>query len=134
MDRQIVELAARDGRYSVEAFRFLYESLEVATRMSGKEDLEGGERHVTGQQVLAAMREHAQRSFGPLAAQVWRSWGIHASIDWGHVVFLLVEAQLLKRQDTDSIEDFRDDFDFDKVFVREYRPALPAVNEGPEPA
>lgn len=92
----------------------------MAVRGAGKEDLEGGERHVTGQQVLIGMREHARALFGPLAAQVWRSWGVHSTLDWGKLVFLLVENGHLSRQESDSVEDFREGFDFDQVFVRDY--------------
>jgi uncharacterized repeat protein (TIGR04138 family) len=119
------DLALRDGRYSPEAFRFLFESLQVAVKIAGREEAKGTERHVTGQEVLAGMREHAGTLFGPLAAQVWRSWGVHDTLDWGRIVFLLVEAGLLNRQETDTIEDFRSGFDFEEAFVRGYRPRLP---------
>jgi uncharacterized repeat protein (TIGR04138 family) len=105
--------------------------------MAGKEDSEGTDRHVTGGEVLDGMRHYAQQIFGPLAAQVWRSWGVKDTIDWGHVVFLLVEAGLLNRQESDTVEDFRDGFDFDQAFVDGYRPALPddstELGEGPTP-
>ncbi len=94
-------------------------------KLAGREESKGAERHVTGQEVLAGMREHARTLFGPLAAQVWRSWGVHDTLDWGRIVFLLVEAGLLNRQDTDTIEDFRSGFDFEEAFVRGYRPSLP---------
>ena len=71
------------------------------------------------------MRVHALELFGPLAGQVWRSWGIQTTLDWGHIVFLLVEARLLNRQDSDSLEDFADAFDFDQAFREGYRPTLP---------
>ena len=128
-DERVRKLAQKDGRFSPEAFVFLFESLEVAIRVAGKEDATGSERHVTGQEVLAGMREHALRTFGPLAAEVWRSWGVHEALDWGRIVFLLVDASLLNRQETDSLDDFRHGFDFDEVFVRQYRPALPSLKE-----
>jgi uncharacterized repeat protein (TIGR04138 family) len=71
------------------------------------------------------MRQHAIEQFGPLAGAVWRAWGIRDTLDWGRIVFLLVEEGMLNRQDTDSIEDFRSGFDFDAEFVRAYRPELP---------
>ena len=71
------------------------------------------------------MRHYASECFGPLAAQVWRSWGVRQTIDWGHIVFLLIDAGLLNRQETDTIEDFRDGFDLDDAFVRDYRPQIP---------
>ena len=126
MEDPIRNIALKDGRYSPEAFSFLFEALSHAMRMAGKEEAKGAERHVTGQEVLVGMRAYAADLFGPLAAQVWRSWGVHTSLDWGNIVFLLVEAQLLNRQDSDSIEDFRDGFDFDEVFVEGYKPVLPA--------
>ncbi len=126
MDQQIRALALRDGRYSPEAFRFLFESLGHAIRLAGKDNAVGPERHVTGQEVISGMRAHAAEIFGPLAAQVWRSWGIRTTMDWGRIVFLLVEHRLLNSRESDSIEDFRADFDFDETFVNSYRPPIPA--------
>jgi uncharacterized repeat protein (TIGR04138 family) len=115
------KLALKDGRYAPEAFQFLYESLDGAVKLAGRETAEGAERHVTGQELLAGMRAHALELFGPLAGHVWRAWGVRKTIDWGHIVFLLVEEGLLNRQETDSIDDFKDGFDFDAAFQRGYR-------------
>lgn len=126
------ELARRSGRYAPEALHFVFESLEQAVRLARREEAEGAQRHVSGQELLAGMREHAAHLFGPLAAQVWRSWGVHETLDWGRIVFLLVDAGLLNRQESDSVEDFRAGFDFDEVFVSGYRPTLPP-ELGPRP-
>ena len=118
-------LANEDGRYAPEAFAFLFHALPTAVKHAGKENAEGPERHVTGQQLLQGMRAFALEQFGPLAPEVWRSWGVHETLDWGRIVFLLVEANLLNRQESDSIDDFRAGFDFDEVFVQNYSPKLP---------
>ena len=115
----------------------MFESLPHAVRQAGKEKAEGAERHVTGQEVLGGMRALAAQLFGPLAAAVWRSWGVRETLDWGRIVFLLVENGLLNRQETDTIEDFRDGFDFEEAFVLGYRVPLPealgnAGASGPE--
>src|SRR6185436_1625191 len=120
IEDQIRLLALKDGRYSPEAFRFLFDSLPEAVRLAGKEQAEGTERHVTGQEVLAGMRAHALHLFGPLAAAVWRSWGVRETLDWGRIVFLLVDNGLLNRQESDTLDDFRQGFDFEEVFVRQY--------------
>ena len=130
MNEPLRKLALQDGRYSPEAFRFLYESLEHALRLTGRAEAEGADRHVSGREVLAGMRACATQQFGPLAAHVWRSWGVRESLDWGRIVFLLVEHGLLKRQEGDSIEDFAENFDFDLVFEREYRPQVPKLQPG----
>jgi uncharacterized repeat protein (TIGR04138 family) len=119
------KLALKDGRYAPEAFTFLYESLDHAVRLAGREQAQGTERHVSGQELLAGMRAYAQELFGPLAGEVWRRWGVRETLDWGRIVFLLVDAGLLNRQEEDQIEDFRDGFDFDEAFVKRYRPKLP---------
>ena len=124
-DPLLRKLALKDGRYAPEAFQFLYDSLDHAVKLAGREQSEGVERHVTGQELLAGMRQHAIEQFGPLAGAVWRAWGIRDTLDWGRIVFLLVEEGMLNRQESDSIEDFRSGFDFDAAFVRAYQPHLP---------
>lgn len=93
----------------------------MAVKLAGREGAKGLERHVTGQEVLSGLREHARELFGPLAKAVWNSWGVRDTLDWGRIVFLLVENNLLSRQESDSLEDFRDGFDFEQEFVRAYR-------------
>ncbi len=119
------QLALRDGRFSPEAFHFLFDSLDTAIRLAGKQGAQGTERHVTGEEVLRGLFEHAKDSFGPLAATVWRAWGLEQALDWGRIVFLLVDEGHLKRQAGDTIEDFDRPFDFDAEFVHNYKPALP---------
>jgi uncharacterized repeat protein (TIGR04138 family) len=126
MQDDLLELAARDKRYSVHAYRFLFESMGEALSLAGKMEADGVERHLTGQELLHGMRVHAENCFGPLAAQVWRSWGIKESLDWGRLVFILVESTLLSKRDEDTVEDFREGFDFDQVFVQDYQIPMPA--------
>ena len=72
MNDPLRKLALRDGRYTPEAYAFLFESLDNAVRLAGREAAEGVDRHVTGQELLAGLRQHASELFGPLAAEVWR--------------------------------------------------------------
>ena len=131
MSDPLRKLALKDGRYAPEAFQFLYESLDQAVKLAGREAAEGTERHVTGQELLAGMRAHALEVFGPLAGHVWRAWGVQETLDWGRIVFLLVEEGLLNRQESDSMEDFRDGFEFDAAFERGYKPVLAPDLFGP---
>lgn len=127
-------VAKKDGRYRLQAYQFLFDALDTTVQLTGKQDNAGPEKHVTGKELLEGMRVHATRLFGPLAAQVWRSWGIHATSDWGQIVFNLVEHEMLRRQDSDSIEDFDDGYDFEEAFVVSYVPALPTeLDAAPRP-
>ena len=125
MSDPLRKLALRDKRCAPEAYAFLFDSLDTAIRLAGREQAEGADRHVSGQELLAGLRAHASELFGPLAGEVWRRWGVRESLDWGRIVFLLVDEGLLNRQEQDSIEDFRAGFDFDEAFERSYRPQLP---------
>lgn len=125
MSDPLRKLALKDGRYAPEAFTFLYESLDHAVKLAGRENAEGSDRHVSGQELLRGMRVYAVELLGPLAGEVWRRWGVRETLDWGRIVFLLVDAGLLNRQEEDKIEDFKDGFDFDEVFVKKYKPKLP---------
>ena len=121
----IRRLSREDGRFRAEAFVFLFESLEPAVKLAGRDDAQGSDRHITGQELVAGLRQEATRLFGPLAAQVWRSWGVRSTLDWGHIVFLLVDSGILSRQESDSIEDFRTDLDYEQEFGEGYEVKLP---------
>ncbi|QDU84907.1 hypothetical protein Pla163_20260 [Planctomycetes bacterium Pla163] len=125
MEDPLRKLALADGRYSPDAFRFLLEGLEEAIAHTGRAEKEGPERHVTGREVLVGLVARGRRTFGPLGGRVWRSWGVHAAIDWGRIVFLMVDNGMLNRRESDSIEDFRADLDFDAEFVEAYELELP---------
>ena len=128
MDETLRKLAD-SGRYSPEAFRFLFEALEHALVLSGRSKAKGPERHISGQELLVGMREYARQLFGPLAEETWKAWGIHGSLDWGRIVFMLVEAGTLTRQESDSLDDFDEKFDYHTYFVEEYRPDLDGLGE-----
>lgn len=124
MKEKLRGIAMRDGRFAPDAYYFLFDSLELAVKLAGKDGLQGPARHVTGREVLTGMRERALELFGPLTPQVWRAWGVRETLDWGRVVFVLVDAGMLKRQDDDRLEDFADGFDFERTFVEGYQPKL----------
>lgn len=135
MNEQLRKLALRDGRYSPEAFVFLFDALEPALRLAGKEQAEGTERHISGGELVDGLRELARETFGPLAPDVWRAWGVHSPLDWGRIVFLLVDEGLLRRQESDTLADFELELDFEREFVEGYRPRLPRASDprgGPE--
>ena len=42
-------------------------------------------------------------------------WNIKGTLDFGKMVFILVENDLLQKESHDTLEDFRDVFDFDEA-------------------
>lgn len=113
MERLIVE----DGRYPLDAFAFLHDGLSLAVeRVHGTGPAEPGQRHVSGPQLCVALRDLAIERWGMLARTVLRRWHIRGSIDFGQMVYLLVDNGFMQKTDEDSLEDFRDVYNFDEAF------------------
>ena len=125
LEEQILRLRRRDRRYRRYAYEFVLEALDHTIAHTGRLWSAGEERHVTGRELLDGLRALAVERFGPLAKLVLNHWGVTRTEDFGEIVFGLVEIGLLNRHPGDSRLDFADGYDFEKVFERDYRPALP---------
>jgi uncharacterized repeat protein (TIGR04138 family) len=116
-DKSMEEVILEDGRYPLEAFGFLHDGLTKAVReIHGDEPPAEGQRHVTGKQLCEGLRDLAIERWGMLARVVLNKWNIRETIDFGNMVYLLVENNFMRKTDEDSLEDFRDVFEFDKAF------------------
>ncbi len=113
----MTQLILTDGRYPLDAFEFLHEGLELASRSQyGEEPAAPGQRHVSGAQLCQALRDHAIGRWGPLAPTVLNHWNIGATLDFGHMVYLLVDNGFMQKTAEDNLDDFRDVFDFAPAF------------------
>lgn len=104
-------LADRRGVFRPDAYFFVLEALENA--MANMEE----RGHITGEDLLDWIRELGRERYGVMAGDVFNAWGVHATIDFGRIVFHLVEAGLLRKRDEDSLSDFVDKFDFQDAFA-----------------
>jgi len=120
-------IAQRDTRYNAEAYFFIREALDYASKALNK-PAEGAGRHVTGQELLGCIRDFALREFGPMAATVLREWGIRRTEDFGDIVFNLVEYGILGKTEEDRKEDFANGYDFAEAFEKPFLP--PSAREG----
>lgn len=83
-------ILSRDARYHRDAYLFVREALEYTQKTSGQ-DKRGRMRHVSGQELLAGIRDFALDQFGPMAMTVLEEWGIRQCEDFGEIVFNMVE-------------------------------------------
>jgi uncharacterized repeat protein (TIGR04138 family) len=90
--------------------------------------------HVGAEELLDGFRLHALDEFGPMSLMVLNYWGLRASEDVGNMVFNLVNAEVFGKTDEDTIESFRDVFDFAEVFVSPFRPEGETWNADSESA
>jgi len=114
------EVILEDGRYPPEAYAFLHEGLTRAVKeVHGPDATIGAQKHVSGRKLCYALRDLAVERWGQLARTVLAKWNIHATVDFGNMVFVLVNANFMRATEEDSVEDFRDVYDFDDAFGAE---------------
>jgi uncharacterized repeat protein (TIGR04138 family) len=113
----LLQVCRRDSRYRFGAYQWLLaEGLDFTMRKHlGLTDKT--RRHITGREIAFGLRALAIEQFGPLARDVWRHWGINRTRDWGHVVYNLIDAGLLHKNDDDRIDDFDGIYDVDSAFA-----------------
>lgn len=112
------DVIRQDGRYPMEAFNFLNDGLARAVKRVHGAGGKSRPRHVSGQDLAQSLREEALERWGLLAKTVLAKWNIHGTIDFGNMVYLLVDNNLMQKTEQDSLEDFRDVYDFDEAFNR----------------
>ena len=117
-----------DPRYQRDAYVFLRDSLDFTTKQQKK--VKGTSvRHVSGPELLEGLRQYALKEFGPLVITVFDNWGIHSCGDIGNMVFNLISVGIFGKTEEDSIEDFRNVYDFEEVFVKPFAPEKPAASK-----
>ena len=123
----IDQIVAQDPRYRPEAYCFLREALDHTQKMIGRPVKKNEvRRHVSGQELLKGIREYALQQFGPMTLTVFEEWGIKCCMDFGEIVFNMVETKLLAKTEQDSREDFRGGYDFHEAFRKPFLPSSTA--------
>lgn len=108
------KLQGRYPRFHGKAYLFLLSALHLV--MEGLEE----PRHISGEELAEGVRELALKRYGPMARTVMEHWGIHSTQDLGEIVFAMVDCGVLIRREEDRKEDFRNLYDFEEAFERNY--------------
>jgi uncharacterized repeat protein (TIGR04138 family) len=119
MNEPVTKLTAiaNTTKYPVDAFRFVQQALDFTVRrIHGNESSSDESRHVTGRDLCKGIRDYALQQYGLLALTVLSRWHIHSCEDFGHIVFAMVDAQMMRKTEEDSIRDFIDVYDFQQAF------------------
>ena len=98
------------GPYSEAAYGFLLEALDRCRRDLGREG------HVSGGELLKGIQNMAGDRFGPLAAMVFREWGIQGGSDFGNIVYELIDRGILSQQQEDKLEHFMGGRPYEEIF------------------
>jgi uncharacterized repeat protein (TIGR04138 family) len=130
-EKTLQEVVDEVGLYPVEAFLFLQQGLGYSVNLvhgeiTGETPDSPVSRHITGPQLCEGLRKYALSQWGMLARVVLARWGINSTFDFGRIVFALVDAGHMQKTDTDTIEDFRNVYDFKTAFDGSYQIGSPA--------
>src|SRR6478609_4119563 len=126
---------ARDPRYTIHAYAFVFESLEYTKGMKkrsqgrsrGRTRSSASSRHVTGRDLCEGARRLALEHYGMMALTVLKLWGIRSTSDIGEIVYNLIASGDFEKTPSDSRADFNNIYDFDEAFRRSYVMALDDV-------
>lgn len=122
--RSLQDLVDELDLYPIEAFHFVQHGLAwTVERIHGAHRQPQPEicQHVTGQQLCQGLRAYALTQWGMLARTVLRRWNITSTLDFGKIVFALVDAGFMQKTEQDTVADFRNVYDFRTAFEGEYR-------------
>jgi uncharacterized repeat protein (TIGR04138 family) len=124
VNQKLLDLIQDDPRYMYEAYEFVCETVTYTQERLGR--VPGGRRepaednHVCGEELLRGACELAIQQFGMMAPVVFKLWGVHATDDFGELVFNLIKIEQLSKSDRDDREDFRDVFDLHAALADGY--------------
>lgn len=107
-------ITREDTRYKIDAYSFVLAALNM-TMLSLKCN-----GHLSGQELLVGIKDFAIKEYGRMARTVFEHWGIKKTEDFGHIVFNMVNVGVLGKTESDSMDDFKDVFDFKTAFEDEY--------------
>lgn len=121
---------AQQTKYPLAAFLFLRRGLDfTVSREHGElpEDFFDRpdnadayhNRHISGRQLCYGLRDFAIQEYGLLARTVLRRWNIRSCEDFGHIVFAMVDNELMHKAESDTFADFQGVFDFTDAFSPE---------------
>ncbi|MBN1983626.1 MAG: hypothetical protein JW795_18970 [Chitinivibrionales bacterium] len=111
--RTDIIVSGRDHRYTIQAYDFILAGLNFYHTKAGES------RHFGGQELSLGFLEFAQKQYGPLAHMVLNSWGIYTTDDFGSIIFNLIEIKLIKKNENDSIDDFKNIVDMTTFFQKQ---------------
>ena len=121
-EKKLEEIVEEVGLYPIEAYEFIQQGLGyTVNKIHGNVRDPKASRHVGGRDLCEGLREYSLVKWGLLARTVLARWNIRRTLDFGRIVFALVDNGWMQKTDDDPIEDFRDVFDFKTAFEAGYR-------------
>jgi len=107
---KVAQIIRRDPRYKPDAYEFVMQALWFTQKKFKIES------HLNGRQLLEGIKEFGLQQYGPMAKTVFEHWGVTTTEDFGQIVFNMVKQGIMSKTEKDSMEDFRNAYDFKEAF------------------
>jgi uncharacterized repeat protein (TIGR04138 family) len=121
-------ILGEDPRYHRDIYSFVRDALDFTVKQQ-KKSKEGAPRHVSPGQLLDGIRIFALKEFGPMVPTVFGYWNVRSCEDLGYVVFNMIREEILGKNESDTLDQFRDGYNFHEAFVAPFLPS----QAGPPP-
>lgn len=108
--KKVEEIVEQKPRYKSDAYEFVMQALWYT------QDKLKRKGHVSAAELLEGIRQFTVEQYGLMSRQVLAHWGIKKTSDFGNIVFDMIDKGLMSKNDSDSLNDFKDVFDFKKAF------------------
>jgi uncharacterized repeat protein (TIGR04138 family) len=116
-EKKLEDIVEEVGLYPIEAYEFVHHGLGyTVNKLHGNKKDPKASRHVSGRDLCEGLREYALAKWGLMARTVLTRWNVRKTYDFGRIVFAMVDNGLMQKTEEDSIDDFRDVFDFTHAF------------------
>ena len=107
----VEEICAQDKRYKSDAYEFVLLGLTFTQKKLKKQF------HLSGVELANGLRDYAVNQYGVLANRVLTHWGINQTLDFGNIVFNMIEKKLLAKTEDDVLSDFNAVYNFKEAFA-----------------
>jgi uncharacterized repeat protein (TIGR04138 family) len=122
--QEVVRLIQRnERRYEAGAYLMVQQALDYTLKRLHSDKGSKVQRHIRGDDLCRGIRDYMLEQYGPMAFALLKQWKVSTTLDFGEIVFVLVEYGIFSVTDEDKLEDFKDVYSFDEAFKHPFLPS-----------
>ncbi len=109
---RLFQILDREKSFPLAAYTAIHKGLDYTLKIKKQNG------HVSGQELALGMAGYIKQEYGPFSHLVLEGWGIRSTVDFGRIVFDLIDAGLMRKQEEDRLVDFENVYDFQEMFYQ----------------
>lgn len=121
------QIQRNERRYEAGAYLMVQQALDFTLKRLFNEQDPATRRHVRGDELCLGIRDYMLDQYGPMAYALLRHWKIRSTLDFGEIVFVLVEYGIFSVTEEDKLEDFKEVYSFEEAFKDPFQPSRQTV-------